>query len=72
MVIIGGLGPGGLDSWDPLIPKGLGYLGVVWDSNPKPPTPKPPIGELSRLSNFQLGQRSRLSRFVGEFISSHL
>ena len=38
MVWLGGLGPGGLDIWDPLKMKG-----IVAKGNPKPPGPKPPI-----------------------------
>ena len=34
---MGGLGPGGLDSWDPRGNVNEGYP----DSNPKPPGPKP-------------------------------
>ena len=36
-----GLGPGGLDIWDPFV-KGILMNGVP-DPNPKPPGPKPPI-----------------------------
>ena len=41
-MLIGVLGPGGLDSWDPLM-KGIATVTGYPDSNPKPPGPKPPI-----------------------------
>ena len=88
MVIIGGLGPGGLDSWDPLM-KGIGI--VTWgypDSNPKLPTnPQTThlqlvesfsfwifVGELSHWSNFLPSAMVKVvAIFVGDGInSSHL
>ena len=35
-----GLGPGGLDIWDPIL-KGMGILRGNPESIPKPPGPKP-------------------------------
>ena len=43
LMLFGGLGPGGLDIWDPLM-NGM-LLGNYTDSNPKPPGPKPLIEE---------------------------
>ena len=39
--LLGGLGPGALDTWDPLM-KGIGILTGTPFLNPKAPGPKPP------------------------------